>query len=79
MDKEVVERLGLLLEELENSIRVFNINGMKNTTRDVPHTVKITIKYHRHREELWAEVTSLGKNSLILGYTWLKKHNPVKD
>ena len=26
-----------------------------------------------------AEVTNLGKNSLILGYTWLQKHNPAID
>ena len=37
------------------------------------------IDFLRHREELHAEVTSLGKNSLTLGYMWLKRHNPVID
>ena len=39
----------------------------------------LTLEYLRHCEELIAEVTNLGKNSLILGYMWLKKHNPVID
>ena len=37
------------------------------------------MEYLGHREELTAEVTNLGKNSLILGYTWLQKHNPAID
>ena len=37
------------------------------------------MEYLGHREELTAEVTNLGKNSLILGYTWLQKHNPMID
>ena len=37
------------------------------------------MEYRGHHEELTAEVTNLGKNSLILGYTWLQKHNPKID
>ena len=37
------------------------------------------MEYLGHREELTTEVTNLGKNSLILGYMWLKKHNPMID
>ena len=37
------------------------------------------MEYLGHREELTAEVTNLGKNSLILGYMWLQKHNPSID
>ena len=43
------------------------------------HTVDITVDFLGHREGLHAKVTNLGKNSLILGYTWLKKHNPTID
>ena len=79
IDKAVAERLGLMLEALANPICVFNVDGSCNSAGDVTHAVDITVDFLRHREELHAEVTNLGKNSLILGYTWLKKHNPSID
>ena len=79
IDKAIAERMGLTLEALANPIRVFNVDGSRNSAGDVTHTVNITVDFLGHREELRAEVTNLGKNSLILGYTWLKKHNPPID
>ena len=29
-----------------------------------------------HREKVTFEICDLGKVNLIIGYTWLKKHNP---
>ena len=77
IDKAVAERLGLTLEALTNPIHVFNMDRSHNSAGDITHAVNITVDFLGHREELRAEVTNLGKNSLILGYTWLKKHNPL--
>ena len=79
IDKVVAEWLGLTLEALANPIHVFNVDGSCNSAGDVTHAVNITVDFLGHREELHAEVTNLGKNSLILGYTWLRKHNPTID
>ena len=79
IDKAVAEWLGLMLEALANPIRVFNMDGSHNSAGDVTHAVKLTVDFLGHRKELRAEVTNLGKNSLILGYTWLKKQNPSID
>ena len=79
INKAIAERLGLTLEALTNPIRVFNVDGSRNLAGDVTHAVNLTVDFLGHREELHAEVTNLGKNSLILGYTWLKKHNPSID
>ena len=79
IDKAIIERLGLPLEALTNPIRVFNVDRSCNSAGDVTHAVNLTVDFLGHREELRAEVTNLGKNSLILGYTWLKKHNPSID
>ena len=79
IDKAVTEQLGLMLEALANPICVFNVDGSHNSAGDVTHAINITVDFFRHREELCAEVTNLRKNSLILGYTWLKKHNPSID
>ena len=69
INKAVTERLGLLLEALANPIRIFNVDSSRNSVGDVTHAVNITVDFLGHREELHAEVTNLGKNSLILGYT----------
>ena len=68
-----------MLEALTNPIRVFNMDGSRNSAGDVTHAVNLTVDFLGHREELCTEVTNLRKNSLILGYTWLKKHNPSID
>ena len=79
IDKAVAERLGLMLEVLTNPIHVFNVDGSRNSAGDVMHAVNLTVGFLGHREEPRTEVTNLGKNSLILSYTWLKKHNPSID
>ena len=79
IDKAIAEWLGLTLEALANPIRIFNMDGSRNSAGDITHAVNLTIDFLGHREELHTEVTNLGKNSLILGYTWLKKHNPSVD
>jgi hypothetical protein len=40
---------------------------------------KIIIQFQDHHEKVTAEVTNLGKNQIILGYTWLLPHNPEID
>ena len=79
INTSVTEWLGLLLEALVTPIRIFNIDGSHNSAGDVTHATTIMMDYLSHREELHAEVTNLGKNSLILRYIWLKKHNPMID
>ena len=79
IDKAVAERMGLPLEALANPICVFNVDGSRNSAGDITHTINITVDFLSHREELRAEVTNLRRNSLILGYTWLKKHNLTID
>ena len=79
IDKAVTERMGLMLEALANPIRVFNVDGSCNSAGDITHAINLTVDFLGHREELRAEVTNLRKNSLILGYMWLKKHNPSID
>ena len=71
--------MGLTLEALTNPICIFNVDSSCNSAGDVTHTVNITVDFLGHREELRTEVTNLGKNSLILDYMWLKKHNPMID
>ncbi|KAH7922147.1 hypothetical protein BV22DRAFT_1017836 [Leucogyrophana mollusca] len=64
---------------LDEPLSVFNIDGTKNSAGDITHTAFIAVEHKGHRERVWAEVTDLGKVPLILGWTWLHKHNPDID
>ena len=55
---------------------MFNVDGTKNSAGNITHLADIIIDYQGHCEKVTAEVMDLGKNQVILGYTWLKKYNP---
>ena len=55
---------------------MFNMDGTKNSAGNITHSADIIIDYQGHCEKVTAKVTDLGKNQVILGYMWLKKHNP---
>ena len=58
---------------------MLNVNGTWNQAGDITHFVSIIIKIGKHAEKLWCAITCLGKTPLILGHTWLRKHNPDVD
>ena len=41
--------------------------------------VDVLMTYHGHSERILLAVTRLGKQSMILGFMWLRKHNPEID
>ena len=55
------------------------MDGTKNSAGNITHLANIIIDYQGRHEKVTAEVTDLGKNQVILGYTWLKKYNPDID
>ena len=60
-------------------IPAFNINGFSNKVGQILEVVDIILHYKMHSEWMLLAVSSLGKQKLILGYTWLKNHNPKVD
>ena len=79
IDKSWALEQRIELKPLKNPIPVLNIDGMRNQAGDITHFVSIIIKIGKHAEKLWCAVTCLGKTPLILGHTWLRKHNPDVD
>ena len=69
----------LPLTPLSNPVLVYNVDGTQNAARSITHCAKIIIQFQEHREKVTAEVTDLGKNQMILSYTWLSRHNPEID
>jgi len=69
----------LPLTPLPNPLLVYNVDGTRNAAGDMTHCAEIIIQFQGHREKVIAEVTDLGRNQMILGYTWLRHHNPEID
>ena len=79
IDKAWAEEKKLPLQPLHHAIPIFNINGTKNSTSNATHCTDITISYQGHHEKVTAKIMDLGKNQMILGFTWLQKYNPGID
>jgi hypothetical protein len=79
IDKAYAQKMKLPLTLLADPIPVYNVDGTRNAAGSITHCAEIIIQFQEHREKVTAEVTDLGKNQMILGYTWLSHHNPEID
>ena len=79
IDKSWALERRIELKPLKNPIPVLNVDGMRNQAGDITHFVSVIIKIGKHADRLWCAITCLGKTPLILGHTWLRKHNPDVD
>jgi len=64
---------------LSHNIPVFNVDGSPNEAGQISEVVDVVLYYKTHSERMFLAVSRLGKQSLILGYNWLKNHNPKID
>ncbi|EGO02413.1 hypothetical protein SERLA73DRAFT_28052, partial [Serpula lacrymans var. lacrymans S7.3] len=76
IDQVWAEEIGHPLVRLNVSILVYNIDITLNVGGCIMHKCSFVDEYQGHREQVTAEATQLGKINLILGWTWLFKHNP---
>lgn len=58
---------------------VYNLDRSPNKAGAISRIVDLVLRYNGHTEHTQFAVTSLGKQNLILGYTWLCEHNPEVD
>jgi hypothetical protein len=61
---------------LTNPIPVYNVDGTANDAGAMTDIADVILRYQNHSERTKLAVTCLGKQSLILGYNWLRNHNP---
>jgi len=66
-------------DTLSYNIPVFNIDGFPNEVEQISEVVDVVLRYKTHSERMLLAISRLGKQSLILGYDWLKDHNPRID
>jgi hypothetical protein len=60
---------------LTNPIPVYNVDGTANEAGMIVEIADMILRYDGHSERTRFAVTRLGKQSMILGYKWLRNHN----
>ena len=76
MDRNYVEWNRLTTRKLRHAIPVFNVDGSPNKAGSITEIVDAILHYEGHMECTSFAVTSLGKQDIILRFTWLQEHNP---
>jgi hypothetical protein len=76
MDRAYVERNRLTTQKLHCPIPLFNVDRSPNEAGSITKIVNAVLHYDGHTERTSFAVTSLGKQDIILGFTWLQEHNP---
>ena len=79
LDTHYVEQYRLTTQPLSHPIPVYNIDGMLNEAGSICLVVDLVLCYQTHSEHVVFVVTSLGKWDMILGFSWLRDHNPEID
>ena len=79
IDRDFVCSKGINTRTLSHNILVFNIDGSPNEAGQISKVVNVLLCYKTYSERMLLAVSGLGKQSLILGYNWLKNHNPKVD
>ena len=79
MDRDYVEHNRLSTWKLQHAIPVFNVDGTHNKAGLITEIVDTILRYNGHMEHTSFVVTNLGKQDIILGFTWLQEHNPEID
>src|SRR5271155_5594640 len=76
IDRHYAKSCGFHLLKLSKPIPVYNIDGTPNEAGSMMEVVDLILRYKNHSEQTLFAVSSLGKQKLILGHSWLHKHNP---
>jgi len=77
IDQNYARSIGIEQKELSEPIKVLNVDGTRNKRGTITHYVDVDLQIGDRTEfgqRLY--VTELGKQKIILGFTWLQKTNP---
>ena len=79
INRDFVYLKGMNTWTLSHNIPVFNVDSSPNEAGQISEVMDIVLHYKTHSERMLLAVSRLGKQSLILGYDWLKDYNPKVD
>ena len=55
------------------------MDGSPNEAGSIKEVVDLVLRFKDHSERALFAVSNLGRQNLILGFTWLREHNPEVD
>ena len=79
IDRQYAKSCWLNLMKLTQPIPVYNVDGSPNEAGLIMEVVSLLLCYKNHLEWTTFCVTNLEKQKLLLGHSWLHKHNPEID
>jgi hypothetical protein len=79
MDSEYVHANAINTCQLLLPIPVFNVDSSANEVGEIREVAEVILQYDGHVEHAQFAVTQLGKQNMILGFTWLWEHNLEVD
>jgi hypothetical protein len=79
MDRQLVERIKLGTQRLDQPIKLWNIDGTFNTTGQITHFLDLLVTRGNKKVKQRFYVMGLSGVELILGYPWLRDFNPQID
>ena len=79
IDQNFARSLRIKQTALEEPIKVFNIDGTQNKQGTITHYTELDLLIGERIKKLWLYITGLGKQKVLLGFTWLRKENPDID
>jgi hypothetical protein len=79
IDQDFAPKNGLKLRRKAVPEVLTVVDGRTSVAGDLTHEVTIQLLIDQHLENVIFQVTKLGSVPLILGKTWLRRHNPLID
>ena len=79
IDEDFVKHIGLPLKRLAKPIPVYNVDSTPNKEGIIHKQVTVKVEIDGQSKDLVLLATALGKQCIILGYTWLEDENPDMD
>ena len=79
ISKRVVESNNLVTEQLANPFDVINVDGTPNRNGQITHTLRASLQIGSHMSNQNILITDIGRKDMIIGMTFLRRHNPEID
>jgi len=76
IDQNYAWKLGIKQTALEELIKVLNVDGTWNKRGTITHYTELDLQIGERIERQQLYITGLGKQKIILGFTWLHQTNP---
>ena len=79
IDKVIVENNNLVTYKLANPYYVINVDGTPNKAKYITEYIWAYVEIGLHKMIQYLFVTNLGNKEMMIGYSYLYKHNPNID